>query len=1418
MFTPMPHRTKRPLLISSLFLVLFLVLPESNFAQVSWENLFAKAHKQYLKGKYDKALAKKNKNVLKDINKKYGASPVLLAWTEIYEAQIREVQGQFAAMETKIEAGLEQLENIKNQDFEAYSVGIIKVGQIYLDLGQYAKADSLLQDLQNIWDQRSASDEMILAEIALEAAEAAIYMGRLKATEEKITELQERWKALSEATNGRFGKLSKYDQDYRQTRYARALSLDAILYTQKGEYQKADSLFQIKEKTIAGIKSKYPLYNQFLIAWGNNAFDREDYQEAERNYEKATRQVKSEQKEFMDALALAIESYIFREKEGAINRNLDRWNKYASAFSRSTNIYDQTGLYLSASQSFANREDGKAIGELNEILAQPSEIIPEEHPLRVRAREMLHFLLISGQEPDLEAAEANLKTILTSYQKLYGTNSTPYRFAQVRLADYYLNYTDNFAEARNIFQAEPQAMLYEQRSETHKDRNYLNNAVANYYDLEDRYEESLALLQNSAANLKSKYGERYLAYGLQLVKVADLQIKVGQYREAEQSMEKGLFVIRKEARRRSLEYAESLTTMAKIYGIFGLYDEARKMLRTSNRLYRRMGVDDLSLKAQSMDEMATLYIRLGEYAETELILQDLLAAARANSGEGSRQLLSPLNHLGLLYLIKGDYGQSIKLLTEAERIAKKIYGAESIRASENYTLLSEYYVTIGDYEQAEEYMNQVIAIQKKSLRENHIELGRSYISLALIKFYENTKNAELSEKYLNQAKAIMVSNFDNRHPLYAQVLKTIASIYIETDRFEEAFSLLEEANAIWLEKLGERNINSAQVYSLMGDVYTHLKKFEEAKDNYEQAEKIFKKLLSKEHPDYVATESKLGRLFFISGDYKAANKILEGTTESYLNFIRTYFPALSEREKAKFWSKIQADFEFYNSLAVSQKEDRPELIENMYNFRLATKAILLSSSIKMREQILNGDDEELKSLFQSWIDKKSELTSALSLSEEELAESEVNVTDLKNEINQLEKELSERSGLFADNVEQEVYTWKDVRKVLQAGEAAVEIIRYRDYQEGFSDEIKYAALIVNEKTRKQPELVLLDDGQELEDKFLRYYRNMVIFKRSDRYSYEKFWKPIEQALDNAQVVYLSPDGVYNQINIESIRIEEGRYVIDQNNIRLVSNTKDLILSRQQEPAETNTASSEAILFGNPIFYTSQQTEEKALENQTRGGGEYVSRLPGTEREIAQISEMLQNRDWQVKAYTDQEAIEQVIKTLNSPRVLHIATHGFFQENPPEGGISTESGLALIKQDPLRRSGLLAKGAGDLLAQNTKNYDAQEGIITAYEAMNLNLDHTDLVVLSACETGLGEVAIGEGVYGLQRSFLVAGAEVLIMSLFKVNDEATQKLMSKFYEKWLSTGNKRQAFNEAQKEIKEEYADPIYWGAFNMIGAD
>jgi CHAT domain-containing protein len=207
-------------------------------------------------------------------------------------------------------------------------------------------------------------------------------------------------------------------------------------------------------------------------------------------------------------------------------------------------------------------------------------------------------------------------------------------------------------------------------------------------------------------------------------------------------------------------------------------------------------------------------------------------------------------------------------------------------------------------------------------------------------------------------------------------------------------------------------------------------------------------------------------------------------------------------------------------------------------------------------------------------------------------------------------------------------------------------------------------------------------------------------------------------------------------------------------------------------------------------------------------------LPGTNKEVDEIQNILKAASWSVSTHKMSDATEESIKQIHNPKILHVATHGFFM-NDVDLLDSDDDETGKFLKNPLLRSGLLLAGAG--VKEDDKDATVvDDGILTAYEAMNLTLDNTDLIVMSACETGLGEIRNGEGVYGLQRSFLVAGASAVMMSLWQVDDTATQELMVKFYSNWMSGDHKMDAFRKAQLSMKEKYKSPFYWGAFIMVG--
>ena len=327
------------------------------------------------------------------------------------------------------------------------------------------------------------------------------------------------------------------------------------------------------------------------------------------------------------------------------------------------------------------------------------------------------------------------------------------------------------------------------------------------------------------------------------------------------------------------------------------------------------------------------------------------------------------------------------------------------------------------------------------------------------------------------------------------------------------------------------------------------------------------------------------------------------------------------------------------------------------------------------------------------------------------------------------------------------------------------------------------------------------------------------------------------SMEGIDKVYFSPDGVYNQINLSTFfNTESSTYLLDELDIHVVTNTKELTNWNQSTSAVNPTA----LLIGRPTYEMGAANYAQSLTaradsvtttNATRGS-EWMENvafadLPNTEVEITGIEKVLSTHGTVSQVLLKEQATEENVKALNSPGILHIATHGFFVESQTSKGTNASSREMELRgfksrdkkeeaTDPMLRSGIALAGVSNFY-QAEDRPNTNDGILTAYEATTLSLDNTDLVVLSACETGKGEIQNGEGVYGLQRGLKVAGAKTILMSLWKVDDAATQALMNTFYENWIGKGvDKRTAFRQAQDQIKEKYKDPYYWGAFVMVG--
>ena len=430
-----------------------------------------------------------------------------------------------------------------------------------------------------------------------------------------------------------------------------------------------------------------------------------------------------------------------------------------------------------------------------------------------------------------------------------------------------------------------------------------------------------------------------------------------------------------------------------------------------------------------------------------------------------------------------------------------------------------------------------------------------------------------------------------------------------------------------------------------------------------------------------------------------------------------------------------------------------------------------------------------------------------------------------------------RSSALAENKKLTQITWHDVQKALGKDEAAVEFVRFRIYDgKRLTETADYVALILTSETPTAPTLVKLGDAKALEGAPIEDYRRRAGLSEDLAVSqpsfYEAFWKPLESTLNGKQRIYISPDGVLNQVALGVVPAPDGRPLIEKYDLWLVSSTKDILRERRTSAADT------AVLVGAPQFdldeakqrdlaqslYKKETGAQPVLAASTSGlrsgdlqrGG--LTPLPGAKLELQQVSSLLSEHHWQVEVYSGEDALEETVKRVQGPRVLHVATHGFFlsDEERVKGGHPTGA------EDPMLRSGLFFAGADRAKSGVPSSPDLDDGVLTAYEASGLNLQGTELVVLSACQTGQGEVKNGEGVFGLRRALQEAGAESVLMSLWAVQDRETRELMTLFYDKWLSGMDKHAALRAAQLEmrrrVKTRYGHdlPNYWGGFVLVG--
>jgi CHAT domain-containing protein len=791
--------------------------------------------------------------------------------------------------------------------------------------------------------------------------------------------------------------------------------------------------------------------------------------------------------------------------------------------------------------------------------------------------------------------------------------------------------------------------------------------------------------------------------------------------------------------------------------------------------------------------------------------------------------------------------------------------------------LANLYGAWGYYDGAEKFYYNVLNYTRGLYPEESIQVASAKFDIANL--YSQMELYAYAESLFLECEPIYKKTYGENNIQYINMLSGMAALYQQRGKYAEAEPRYIKCKDFFLQALGNKSERYIGVIVDLAVMYYHTGEFEKAKANFKvlnelmlyQADNFFPSLSEKEKSLFYASTSRRFNTYnsfavkHVSSNPKEANEMydLQLLTKGML------FKAFNKMRESVLNSKddslkviYQKWIDVKNNLSkVYQLSDEEKKTGGLDEKRLEAQANDLEKRISKQSELFAN----ILSARPTWKTIQQQLKPG---------EAAIEIVRIKDAVPAYtysytgkgflydtlgeggyarvyeivsDRSAAARAGITEGDVILKVNgtstkgkTFDEILTMLAPSPSKIELKRKGTgspysiqiasdsvFQRSFSRKIEYAALILTAKNPDHAELVLLTNGDELESRYIRYYQNAIRTKIDDAYSYKIFWSAISKKIGDTKKVFLSPDGVYNSINVNTLRNPEtSKYVIDELEIVLVSNTADVLLPH------TVSAAQQAVLVGFPDYYKSiapvNTSTPKVSSYSTLAAdttqrfmtGSSITELPGTKTEINTIEEILKPMHLNITKLMATDATEEKIKSIHAPKILHIATHGFFLAETDNGGNDDSRSITgvsdkTLAENPLLRSGLLLAGAGKTIS-GEKQAMAEDGILTAYEAMNLNLQKTELVVMSACETGLGQIRSGEGVYGLQRAFRAAGAQSILMSLWKVDDQATQELMSKFYSSWLKAGEKQHSFRDAQLSLREKFNHPYYWGAFVMVG--
>jgi CHAT domain-containing protein/Flp pilus assembly protein TadD len=957
---------------------------------------------------------------------------------------------------------------------------------------------------------------------------------------------------------------------------------------------------------------------------------------------------------------------------------------------------------------------------------------------------------------------------------------------------------------------------------------YMGNyplAIDIFVKLKDIYEKTL--------------GREHPNYAQTLNNLGLLYKNIGDYARAESCYREAKSIWEKVRGREHPDYAITLSNLGRLYYDIGDYARAESCYREAKTIREKVLGREHPDYATTLSNLGLLYETIGDYARAESHYREAKSIWEKVLGREHPDYAAALNNLGGLYYAIGDYARAESHYREAKNIWEKVLGREHPDYAPTLNNLGELYRAMGDYARAESHHLEAKAIREKVPGKEHPDYATTLNNLGGL-YYAMGDYARAESSFL-EVKAIMEKVLGREHPNYVGTLNNLGSLYQPIGDYARAESYLLEAKTIREKTLGKEHPDYALMINNLGGVYFAIGDYARAESYLLEAKAIQEKALGREHPDYAVSTNNLSSLYQSMEAYPKAVELKQESSQLRINQVTRNFAFLSGRQRNSNRNTVSFDFEHGYSLS----HFRPAAVINGLNYdnTLFSKGLLLRTSNAVRDAIYSSGDPSLVSRF----DELGSLRQMIGVQRQNNGNAEY-IETLEARAEDLERSLLRDSAAYRDLQADLSMTWRTVQAALKQNEAAVEFVGFRLYDKKWTDTTLYAALVLRQGM-EAPLWIPLCNESQLQEQLARV-QNMssaeqarILYDVFGGQLYALIWQPLEKELEGVAAVYYSPAGLLHKISFNALPAGEGGdRLMDKYDLNLVSSTREVpYLARNTAGA---VRPGRAAVYGGLKYGADREGDREAMAAAARSYRErgqtssspvtlsYVppadrarggawEELPGSREESRRIYGYLSGAGIGSALYQDAEGNEESFKSLDrqGTGIIHLATHGYFLEDIEEKREERElmerlGGRGKAAAEPLLRSGLILAGGNHAWTEKAVE-GIEDGILTAAEIAELNLLGTELAVLSACETGLGEVNNGEGVFGLQRAFKLAGVQTLVMSLWEVSDSATSKLMEEFYRRLLNGEGKQEAFKGAQRQVREQYPQPYYWAAFVMM---